>query len=589
MKLKFLLSFLVAVVLALPAWAQDMDEDPAWEWDPDDPRIGLAEGYDDAEEAIWNLEKLATLPRAPGFTLEDEAESGGRMSNTDLAFRGNWAFVGNYAGINVYDISDPANPSLEVSIVCPGGQGDVSVHGDLLFMSAQETRGRLDCGPEGVEEEVSTERFRGVRIFDISEMRNPRQVAAIQTCRGSHTHSLVSDLKNPERIFVYVSGTSRARPGDELPGCSSADPDEDPNTSHFQIEVIEVPLDNPEDSRIVNEPRIFEMDGNIAGLWEGGDHGPGTQSSRQTDRCHDITAYPDLGLAGGACSGNGILLDISDPSNPVRIEDVADPNFAYWHSATFNNDGTTVLFTDEWGGGGAPRCMGTDLPTWGANAMFKLKDGELTLAGYYKLPAPQTEFENCVAHNGSLIPVPGRDIKAQAWYQGGLSIFDFTDPSDAYEIAFFDRGPIRTDGEGRLTGGYWSTYWYNGNIYGSEIVRGFDVFELEPSEHLSQNEIDAAKLVMTDELNPQNQMKYSFPNHPSVAKAYVDQLVRAGEMDSSERGRIFNMVDTGDSTGAASYAAALEREVVRSASANQMDHWDTIRARLAGQLYALGE
>lgn len=589
MRLKFLLSLLIVSLFSLPVLAQDSSGDAAWKWDPNDPRIGLAEGETDAGEAILNLEKLATLPRPAGFTLEDEAESGGRMSNTDLAFRDNYVFVGNYAGINIYDIADPANPTLEVSIICPGGQGDVSVHGDLLFMSAQETRGRLDCGAQGVEEEVSNERFRGVRIFDISEMSNPRQVAAVQTCRGSHTHSLVSDLANPERIFVYVSGTSRVRPGDELPGCSAADPDEDPNTSYFRIEVIEVPLDNPAESRIVNEPRIFEVDGDIAGLWQGGDYGPGTQSSRRTDRCHDITAYPHLGLAGGACSGNGILLDISDPSNPVRIEDVADPNFAYWHSATFNNDGTTVLFTDEWGGGGAPRCMGSDLPTWGANAMFKLKDGKLSLAGYYKLPAPQTEFENCVAHNGSLIPVPGRDIKAQAWYQGGLSVFDFTDPSDAYEIAFFDRGPISTSGEGRLTGGYWSTYWYNGHIYGSEIVRGMDVFALEPSEHLSQNEIDAAMMVMTDELNPQNQMQYSFPMHPSVAKAYADQLVRAGEMPESDRDAMFTAIEAGNATVATTMASTLEGQALRNLAANQSDHWDTIRVRLAEQLYSLGQ
>ncbi len=579
------MTLLLAFTMLSNAQAQD---EAAWEWDPEDPRIGLEAGLDDAGEAIWNLEKLATLPRPPGFTLEDEQGSGGRMSNTDLAFRDNWVFVGNYAGINIYDASDPSNPTLEVSIVCPGGQGDVSVHGDLLFMSAQETRGRLDCAPGGVAEEVSAERLRGVRIFDIADIRNPRQVAAIQTCRGSHTHSLVSDIKNPERIFVYVSGTSPARPGDELEGCSRAEPGDDPNTSYFRIEVIEVPIDRPEDSRIINEPRIFEVDGNMAGLWQGGDHGEGTQSTRRTDRCHDITAYPELGLAGGACSGNGIILDISDPANPVRIDDVVDPNFAYWHSATFNNDGTTVLFTDEWGGGGAPRCMGSDLPTWGANAMFKLKDGELTLAGYYKLPAPQTEFENCVAHNGSLIPVPGRDIKAQAWYQGGLSIFDFTDPSDAYEIAYFDRGPISTAGEGRLTGGYWSTYWYNGYIYGSEIVRGMDVFALQPSEHLSQNEIDAAMLVMTEELNPQNQMRYDFPHHPSVAKAYMDQLVRAGEMSDADRSYVSGLIEEGSSMQMRAFGEMLDAMALENLMNNEAEHWDMIRTRLADQLRGIG-
>ncbi|NNF04872.1 MAG: hypothetical protein HKN17_10445, partial [Rhodothermales bacterium] len=477
-------------------------------------------------------------------------------------------------------------PQLYVSIVCPGGQGDVSVHGDLLFMSAQETRGRLDCGLEGVEEEVSDERFRGVRIFDISNLERPRQVAAVQTCRGSHTHSLVSDIRNPDRIFVYVSGTSPVRPEEELEGCINADPEEDPNTAYFQIEVIEVPIDSPEDARIVNEPRIFEVDGNIAGLWEGGDHGPGTQRTSGTNRCHDITAYPEIGLAGGACSGNGIVLDISDPANPVRIADTVDPNFAYWHSATFNNDGTTVLFTDEWGGGNAPRCQGTDLPTWGANAIYRLKNGKLEHAGYYKLPAPQSEHENCVAHNGSLIPVPGRDIKAQAWYQGGLSVFDFTDPANAYEIAFFDRGPISTTE--RLTGGYWSTYWYNGAIYGSEIVRGLDVFMLQPSEHLTQNEIDAAMLVEVDELNPQNQARMTWPVHPTVAKAYMDQLVRAGELAPGDAAGIGRLLDgERNALSLRSAAGVFEAAALAAVAGGTQDHMDTIKVRLAEQLRGL--
>ena len=465
--------------------AQDEAAAPAWEWDESDPRIGLATGVMDAGEAAWNVELLANRPRPRGF---DSAEAtGGSVNNTDLGFTGNYAFVGNYRGFNVYDIADPGDPDLKMSIICPGGQGDVSVHGNLLFMSVQETRGRLDCGIQGVPEKVSPERFRGVRIFDFSDMDNPRQVAAVQTCRGSHTHSLVSDPNDASTIYVYVSGTSSVRPEDELAGCSAnRDPNEDPNTSYFQIEVIEVPLDAPEQARVVNEPRVFsDEDGNIAGLWSGGDHGDGTQRTRQTIQCHDITAYPEIGLAAGACAGNGILLDISDPANPHRIDAVSDPNFAYWHSATFNNDGTSLIFTDEWGGGRAPRCQGTDPATWGANALFTLKDGKMELAGYYKLPVPQTASENCVAHNGSIIPVPGRDIKVQAWYQGGMSIFDFSDPANAYEIAYFDRGPIsQTD---RITGGYWSTYWYNGHIYGAEIVRGLDIFDLKPSEHLTQN------------------------------------------------------------------------------------------------------
>ncbi|MDX1396880.1 MAG: hypothetical protein R3195_21070, partial [Gemmatimonadota bacterium] len=311
------------------------------------------------------------------------------------------------------------------------------------------------------------------------------------------------------------------------------DPEEDPNTSRFRIEVIEVPASAPERAEIVSMPRIFASeDGDIAGLWEGGDHGEGTQETRITDRCHDITVYPALGLAAGACSGNGILLDISDPVNPVRIDEVSDPNFAYWHSATFNNDGTSVIFTDEWGGGGAPRCRGSDPKEWGANALFRLENRRLELAGYYKLPVPQTDQENCVAHNGSLIPVPGRDIKVQAWYQGGVSIFDFTDPANPFEIAYFDRGPI--DPVEMLMGGYWSTYWHNGHIYGAEIARGIDVLRLTPSEHLSQAEIDAAMSVRMSEFNAQHQPKIEWEPSFAVVRSYLIQLERGDNIEAGQ-------------------------------------------------------
>ena len=371
----------------------------------------------------------------------------------------------------------------------------MSVHGNLLIMSVEQTRGRLDCGTQGVQEPVSAERFRGIRIFDITDMRKPKQVAAVQTCRGSHTHTLVPDPKDKANLYVYGSGTSTVRSAEELAGCSGKDPKEDPNTALFSIDVIQIPIAAPDKARIVNRPRIFAdpKTGAIAGLWQGGDYGPGTQRSRVTSQCHDITVFPEIGLAAGACAGNGILLDISDPVNPVRLDQVSDKNFAYWHSATFNNDGSKVIFTDEWGGGTRPRCRATDPPTWGADAIFDIVDRKMRFGGYYKMPAPQTDQENCVAHNGSLIPVPGRDIMVQAWYQGGMSVFDFTDSTKPVEIAYFDRGPI--DAKQLITGGYWSTYWYNGHIYGSEIARGLDVFKLMPSEHLSQNEIDAATLV----------------------------------------------------------------------------------------------
>ena len=499
-----------------------------------DPRIGLGAGWMDAEEAAGNLELVSHVPRPEGFY--DPAEMGSfGFANTDLAFSGDYAFLGNYNGFQIYDVSDPTSPTLRTSVVCPGGQGDLSVYRNLLFMSVEETRGRLDCGIQGVQDTVSTERFRGVRIFDISNLDQPRQVATIQTCRGSHTHTLVTKPGDTENVYIYVSGTGGVRPTAELGGCSGLSPQEDPNTSLFRIEVVQVPLAAPEQARVVSEPRIFAdpETGEIAGLWRGGSHGPGTQETSQTSRCHDITVYPEIGLAGGACSGNGILLDISDPVNPRRIDEVTDPNFAYWHSATFNNDGSKLIFTDEWGGGTQPRCRATDRPEWGADAIFTLANRDLDHAGYYKLPAPQTGTENCVAHNGSLVPVPGRDIMVQAWYQGGISVFDFTDPDNPVEIAFFDRGPMSAE---ELTlGGYWSAYWYNGHIFGSEIGRGLDVFQLMPSEQLTRNEIEAAKTVQVDWFNPQLQQKLTWPASFVVARAYLDQLMRNNGLQDASR------------------------------------------------------
>jgi hypothetical protein len=420
------------------------------------------------------------------------------------------------------------------------------VYGHLLFMSVEQTRGRIDCGTQGVTEAVSTERFRGVRIFDISDITKPKQVAAVQTCRGSHTHTLVTDPKDPNNIYVYGSGTSSVRSGDELTGCSSKDPNEDPNTALFSIDVIKVPLAAPEKAAIVNRPRIFadEKTGAIAGLEKGGDRGPGTQPSRPTNQCHDITVYPEVGLAAGACSGNGILLDISDPVHPVRLDAAADKNFAYWHSATFNNDGTKVVFTDEWGGGTAPRCRASDPLNWGADAIFDIVDKKLVFRGYFKMPAPQTDQENCVAHNGSIVPVPGRDIMVQGWYQGGVSVFDFTDSAHPVEIAFFDRGPI--DANALVIGGYWSAYWYNGRIYGSEIARGVDVFRLLPSDYLSQNEIDAAMLVRMDELNVQKQPKIVWPPSFTVSRAHLDQLNRAHALPADRAAALKSAIDKAD-------------------------------------------
>jgi hypothetical protein len=524
-----------------------------------DPRVGLKAGFRDAGQAARNMELVASVPKPDGFfdpakpvgeptgpetpagtppsapLPADQVVTGNasptrgtglNFSNSDLAFSGTLVFIGNFNGFNTYDIETPKKPQLFASVVCPGGQGDVSVYGHLLFMSVEQTRGRIDCGTQGVADTVSKDRFRGVRIFDISNVKKPRQIAAIQTCRGSHTHTLVVDPKDSANVYIYGSGTSTVRSGEELAGCSGADPKTDPDTALFSIDVIQVPLAAPEKARIVNRPRIFSdpRSGAISGLWPGGDHGPGTQRTSLTDKCHDVTVFPEIGLAAGACSGNGILLDISDPVHPTRLDEVADPNFAFWHSATFNNDGTKVIFTDEWGGGTRPRCRATDQPNWGADAIFDIVDKKLRFAGYFKMPAAQTETENCVAHNGSIIPVPGRDIMAQAWYQGGVSVFDFTDSAHPVEIAFFDRGPL--DATKLITGGFWSTYWYNGNIYGTEIARGLDIFKLTPSQFLTQNEIDAATEVHSTEFNAQHQQRISWPPTNAVAKAYLDQLGR---------------------------------------------------------------
>ena len=547
--------------------------------DVNDSRFKLAPGMYDAGEASMGIKHLLLLKKPDAFQLgtaepdDPKVEKTVRQlgvgniakmpkplrlviaqlafANSDFAFQGNHLFQGNFYGVNIYDITNPANTTLLTSLVCPGGQGDVSVYKNLLFMSVEMPNGRLDCGaqgfppepppPAGDEKEkkrrlpaAQKDRFRGVRIFDISDIKNPKQVAAVQTCRGSHTHTLVTDPNDKENVYIYVSGTSFVRQAEELAGCSGEAPDKDPNTALFRIDVIKVPVAAPQDAKVVSSPRIFidPRTGALNGLNNGGSHGKGEEKPADTNQCHDITVYSAIGLAAGACSGNGIVLDIKDPVHPKRLDAVNDPNYSYWHSASFSNDGSKVVFTDEWGGGLGPRCRPNDPNKWGADAIFRLKDDKLSMASYYKLSAAQTDTENCVAHNGSLIPVPGRDIEVQAWYQGGVSVMDFTDAAHPFEIAYFDRGPI--DPKMLVLGGEWSAYWYNGSIYGSEIARGLDVFELTPTKFLTQNEIDAAKAVRVSELNVQNQQKIEWPAQLVVAKAYVDQLSRSQALPADQ-------------------------------------------------------
>jgi len=557
-----------------------------------DPRVGLKPGRYDAGQALWNMRLLSNNPSPSPFDSS---------TNSDLAFYKNYVIQGNYDGYQVWDISTPAHPTLKKAYYCPASQSDVSVYRNLLFVSGEGTGGRLDCTGEGVHDSVSTARLRGIRIFDITDITNPKYIANVQTCRGSHTHTVVIDPNDSANVYVYVSGSAPVRSPTELPGCVRQSPDSNPNSSLFRIEVIKVPLAAPQTAAIVSSPRIFDSlaapathseapqdiaegkrvadsaraaGGYVVQLFgmerplgprftaplldslvkaRGGTGAPTAADSQALrsniqgildrrfnlnrprtgpNQCHDITVYPAIGLAGGACGGYGLLLDIHDAAHPRRIGAAADSNFSYWHSATFNNDGTKLLFSDEWGGGGQPKCRSFDKPEWGADAIFTLTNGQLQFQSYYKMLAPQTPFENCVAHNGSLIPVPGRDIMVQSWYQGGISVFDWTDPAHPREIAFFDRGPI--DGTKPGDAGTWSAYWYNGHIYSSEIARGLDVLELVPSGLLSRNEIDAAKLVHLDYFNTQDQPRLTWPASFAVARAYVDQLERSSGL-SAER------------------------------------------------------
>ena len=540
--------------------------------DAGDPRAKLSPGLYDAGEAAMGIKHLTLLKKPQAFQLGSDNPDDPNVqktlgllgvsnpsmmpkpfqlvfaqlafANSDFAFQGNHLFQGNFYGVNIYDISDPAQTKLLTSMVCPGGQGDVSVYKNLMFMSVEMPNGRMDCGAQGFalvagqenKPAANKDRFRGVRIFDIADIKNPKQIAAVQTCRGSHTHTLVVDPKDKDNVYIYVSGTSFVRQSEELAGCSDEPPSKNSDTALFRIDVIKVPLAAAQNAKIVSSPRVF-MDartGAINGLNNGGSHDAnGLGKPQDTDQCHDITVYSAIGLAAGACSGNGILLDIKDPANPRRVDAVNDPNYSYWHSASFSNDGKKVVFTDEWGGGLGARCRANDPNVWGANAIFNLSDSnKLSFASYYKLPAAQGDSENCVAHNGSLVPVPGRDIKVQAWYQGGISIMDFTDADHPFEIAYFDRGPI--DPKMLVLGGDWSAYWYNGNIYASEIARGLDVLELTPTKFLTQNEIDAAKSVRAAHLNVQNQEKIEYSRQLVVAKAYIDQLERSQVLPSNQ-------------------------------------------------------
>ena len=603
-----------------------------------DPRVGLKAGKTDAAQALGNLKSLSSVATPPGGFEQ--------TMNSDLAFTGNYAVQGNFHGPVIWDMTDPARPQLVKAIDCPASQNDVSVYRNLLFVSVESNNSTLDCkeAPTPPLDTVDARRFRGVRIFDISDIRNPRLIQNVQTCRGSHTHTVLEDPRDRDNIYVYVSGSAGPRSPRELPGCTRAHPDSASETALWRVEIIKVPLANPAAASVAGRADIFsglkanpahgetpvdiaqqkrvvdsaratgafigtfpngtefvlgrvfvqtQLDSIVkarggSGAPTGADSAklradmqlvmnrifgpppaptarpvPGVSPISTFRQCHDITVYPSLGIAGGACEGHGILLDIRDPMNPKRLDAVADSNFAYWHSATFNNDGSTILFSDEWGGGGAPKCRATDPKEWGANAIFKIVNGKMVFQSYYKLPAAQTALENCVAHNGSLIPIPGRDVMIQAWYQGGVSVFDFSDPAKPFEIAYQDRGPL--DSTRFTMGGSWSAYWYNGKMVSSEIARGLDAFELTPSEFVTQNEIDAAKTVRLTYFNAQGQPKFSWPPSFPLVKAYLDQLERKKCLSSRRVG------DIRGSIAAAEAAPRTQQQALLTTLASQLE------------------
>ena len=574
-----------------------------------DPRIGLRPGMWDAEMALWNMRMISTTPPPKGSL---------GATHSDLAFVGKYAIQGNYNGFEIWDISNPVKPVLAGMYTCPASQNDVSVYRNLLFMSSESTSSRTDCKfggfPDAAPGAAVKDRVRGVRIFDISNIAQPKLITSVQNCRGSHTHTVLEDPNDKENIYIYISGSSGVRSAEEVPGCVADGMD--PNTSMFRIEIIKVPLSAPEKSTIVNGAQIFQgltrapgnpdrqahdaadaaaraaarggggragggaagaggaAGGAVAGGAAGGATPPaGAAGARGGGRggggrgnmppnagpnqCHDITVYPAAGLGGGACGGYGLLLDIREAAHPVRMDFAGDPNMAFWHSATFSNDGTKVLFSDEWGGGGGAKCRPKDRPEWGGNALFTIEKNKLVFHSYYKIPGTQTDAENCVAHNGSLIPVPGRDIMVQGFYQGGITVFDWTDVKKPYEIAFFDRGPV--DPDRIISAGSWSVYWYNGLLVSSEIRRGLDILELVPSPHLSQNEIDAAKTVTLEHLNAQGQPKFVWPPSFALARALVDQLERSKGLAPARLTAIRGELSAAEKQSGAARSAALTK------------------------------
>ena len=535
-----------------------------------DPRNGLKPGLHDAGIAIAGMTLVSTTGKAAPF----DSVRGLTFVNSDLAFRGNHLFMGNFAGFTIYDVSNASKPVLLSAVECITSQGDPSVVGNLLFISAEGGGNRKDCAKGGVKD--PSEHMTGVRIYDIANPRAPRLVKNVETCKGSHTHTVVPSPTDRNIVYLYVSGQQGARPATELAGCRNGSNPAEESNSLFRLDIIKVPLNRPQDAEVISGARIFTGLGPAparggrtvrARAITGADSAMMAEMASAGPRnCHDVTAYPAMNLLAGACGSYGLLVDISNPEKPVRLDAVADTNFSLWHTAVFSNDGKKVVFTDEWGGGTSPNCQAIHPLEMGGNTTLVIgADRKFTQHAYFKIPTAQGANENCVSHNGSLIPVPGRDIMVQGWYQGGVDIIDFTDADKPVEIGYFDRGPVdapAADGAANsrtrgTIGGSWGAYWYNGRIYSSEMARGFDILELTPSPMLSANEIAAAKLVRWSEFNPQSQPKMTWPAAFVVVRSYLDQLVRNEGLAPARTTAIGGALDTAERQRGAARRAAL--------------------------------
>ena len=575
-----------------------------------DPRNGLKPGMLDAGTAEKGMRLVSFTPKPAEF----DSVRGLTFINSDLAFRGKYVYQGNFSGFSIWDISNPKKPAKVAVVPCVTSQGDPSIYGNLLFISAEGNGNRNDCAKGGVQNPA--DHMAGVRIYDVSNPKAPKLVKNVQTCKGSHTHTVIPSPTDKGVIYLYVSGSQGARPETELAGCNNGTDPADENNSLYRLDVIKVPLAHPEQAAVVTGARIFtglgaaptsaarrEQQANRGA--RGGRRGgapaqAGDPVPTGPRNCHDVTSYPEMHLLAGACASYGLLVDISNPEKPVRLDAVSDTNFSLWHTAVFSNDASKVVFTDEWGGGTSPNCQATSMMEMGGNTTLTISaDKKFKEHAYFKIPSAQSPQENCVSHNGGLVPVPGRDIMVQGWYQGGIDVIDFTDADHPYEIAYFDRGPIdqppapgdtaaaAVSRQRGTIGGSWGAYYWNGMVYSSELARGFDVLELLPTDKLSANELAAAKLVRFEQYNPQSQPKIVWPAAFPVVRSYLDQLVRDKGLAAARTTAIASALNAAEKQSGAARGKSLSTLATQvEADANGAKDAAKVRA-MAGAIKAL--